>query len=347
MTWHLAPEGAWVVAWNRDRAVGGSLETDAASLADQVDAARSVLDARSPGSWDETRAVLSETSRLLMSPVADLVDQAAGLVILPHGPLHGLSFPALRDDQGGWLGVQHAMSRAPSATVLGLLRSRCGSECQLVPALLVGNPTGDLDAAAQEAEAVGEVLSTLAARPGDVTVLLEDEASEGRVVSGMDEARTLLLSTHGVFWPDAPRESHVRLAASGGEDGRLTVAEIAGLQMQADLVFLSGCSTGRAGDLAGGGGGGGGSAGDDVLGVSVAFQIAGAERVVATLWDVADSSSGIYVQDVFGRLAQGIAPAEALRQARQALIEGAHPVGRGADTTHPAYWAPFVLIGPS
>lgn len=353
VTWHLAPDAAWVVAWTRDSASGASLDASAGEITRSVDHVRALLDPRSPGDGERTRTALAATWTMLLAPVEVDVEAAGQLVLLPHAALHGLPFSALIDRDGDFLGVEHGIARAPTATVLGMLRRRCSEVCALTPALLVGNPTGDLAASAREVEAVTGMLEAHASSGGapcvGITTLLEDEADEARVTAGIRDARTVLLSTHGVYWPGAPTESHLRLAASPATDGRWTVAEIAGQTIGAELVFLSGCSTGRAGEMTGDAPGHArqGSAGDDVLGISVAFQVAGAQRVVATLWDVADTSSGLFVVDVFGRLIDGIPLGEALRQSREAMIEGAFPVGHGADTTHPAFWAPFVLIGPS
>lgn len=352
VTWHLALDAVWVVAWDTGSVRGARLTAGAEDVAAKVGEVRGLLDPRSPGPTEQTRSALRATWDLLLAPLEDELTTAEHLIFLPHGELHGLPFPALVDPRGRWLGQERRISRAPTATILNLLRERGSDTIALTPSLLVGNPTGDLDASGREVEAVAALLEAHAASAagdaGRVRALLEADADEIRVVAAARNARTLLLSTHGVFWPDAPRESHLRLAASGGADGRWTVAEIAGESLPAELVVLSGCSTGRSGDMAAGGAGGGqpGSSGDDVLGIAVAFQVAGAQRVVATLWDVADSSSGLFVEDLFRRLTEGIPLAEALRQSRVALIEGAYPVGRGADTSHPAYWAPFFLIGP-
>jgi len=346
VTWHVAPEGVWVVAWDRWSSSGARLDASAEDVASQVAHVRRLLDPRSPGTPDEARSALESSWEMLLAPVEGELAGASSLVFLPHGALHGMPFPALVDREGRWLGAEIPVSRAPTATILSLLREWTEEGWSMTPALLVGNPTGDLEASEREACSVGELLSG-SAGSGAVELLLGEQATESAVVAGVRDKQTLLLSTHGVFWPGAPRESHLRLASSASADGRWTVGEIVGQELPAELVVLSGCSTGRAGDMTAGAGASthAGSAGDDVLGVAVAFQVAGARRVVATLWDVADSSSGLFVEELFRRMADGVPVPEALRQTRVTLLEGAYPVGRGADTTHPAFWAPFVFIG--
>jgi len=100
----------------------------------------------------------------------------------------------------------------------------------------------------------------------------------------------------------------------------------------------------------------------------------GAKAVVATLWKVADCSTGEFMREFYSFYQQAqqrrMTKAEALQQAQQAMLSGAiqSPAGcqtgtAGVDTkpdvcpmpqftsnpakpfAHPYYWAPFVLFG--
>jgi len=90
-----------------------------------------------------------------------------------------------------------------------------------------------------------------------------------------------------------------------------------------------------------------------------------AEAVLATLWDVNDSSTSQLMSDFYARWIQDpiSGKAEALRRAQMALLRGAavspgatsergvevvqEPASSAQDAgySHPFYWAPFVLIG--
>ena len=90
-----------------------------------------------------------------------------------------------------------------------------------------------------------------------------------------------------------------------------------------------------------------------------------AEAVLATLWDVNDSSTSRLMSDFYARWVKHPADgkAEALRQAQLALLRGpatapngtgergfqameeSTPAAHQAGYSHPFYWAPFVLIG--
>ncbi len=349
--WHVTPEEAWVVAWDGEGSQGGALETDAASIEALVEGIRTLTSPRDPGEPVAARQALAAAWPTLLGPVADKVERAQRVVLIPHGPLHYLPFAALLRPDDSYLGTATRLSRAPSASILATLREDAGASLRLSPALVVGNPTLDLQAAESEARVVEALLSSVSSS-AEVTALYRERAVEPSVLQGLAGAHTVLLSTHGVFWPEAPLESYIRLASSSKDPGRLTVAEISALDIAADLVFLSGCSTGLAsaaedsGELTHVRVLPQGSSGDDVQGLALSFLAGGATRVVGTLWDVADSSSELFVRAVFEALVDGAATDEALQRARSQLLEAPMDMGDGFDTSHPAFWAPFFLSGP-
>lgn len=115
--------------------------------------------------------------------------------------------------------------------------------------------------------------------------------------------------------------SSIRLA-----DSRLSVFDLYQLDLRAELVTLSGCSTGRNA-LVGG---------DELLGLSRGLLYAGAQAVLVTLWDVNDGSTADFMRIFYQRLSAGATKAAALQQAAQE-VRALYP--------HPYYWAPFCLIG--
>jgi hypothetical protein len=94
---------------------------------------------------------------------------------------------------------------------------------------------------------------------------------------------------------------------------------------------LSACATGL-GDVAGG---------EGVFGLQRAFHQAGARTVVASLWQVDDEAARQVLTRFYENLwRKGLGPLAALRQAQLAhLREGP------ADSSHPRYWAAWVLSG--
>jgi len=109
-------------------------------------------------------------------------------------------------------------------------------------------------------------------------------------------------------------------------DGYLTLLDLYQLQLRAELVTLSGCSTG-VGALSGG---------NELLGLARGLIYAGAKCSLLTLWDVQDESSSHFMQQFYRSLIQGKDKAAAMRAAVSEIRE---------KYEHPYYWAPFVLVG--
>ena len=107
------------------------------------------------------------------------------------------------------------------------------------------------------------------------------DATEEKVKALSPTHDVLHFATHAELSKDDPLSSAVLLAKGGGEDGRLEVREIFGMDLTASLVVLSACETGL-GALSGG---------DELVGLTRAFIYAGSPSVVASLWKVDDAST--------------------------------------------------------
>ncbi|MBA4349027.1 MAG: hypothetical protein C0415_03440 [Thermodesulfovibrio sp.] len=110
------------------------------------------------------------------------------------------------------------------------------------------------------------------------------------------------------------------------DDGFLTLSEVLDLSLDADMVVLSACVTGK-GKL---------MEGEGVANFLRAFQHAGARSVVASLWEVASEPAVEYMKKFYGYLKSGKSRAEALKLARNE-IKAKYP--------NPFYWAVFILHG--
>ena len=75
--------------------------------------------------------------------------------------------------------------------------------------------------------------------------------------------------------------------------------------------------------------------GEGVQNFSRAFLAAGAASAVSSLWRVSDQATSRLMASFYSHLASGATKAEALRRAKLEL----------AATSHPYYWAAFLLIG--
>jgi CHAT domain-containing protein len=83
-----------------------------------------------------------------------------------------------------------------------------------------------------------------------------------------------------------------------------------------------------------------------VLGLRRAFQLAGAQTVVASLWKVPDQETEQLMTGFLGRWLKGQGKAEALRQAQLELIGSLRASASAARReASPLYWAGFVCHG--
>ena len=165
------------------------------------------------------------------------------------------------------------------------------------------------------------------------TLLLGAAATRQALLSALPNYDVVHFATYGVLNRRNPLFSYLELAASGDEDGRLEVHDIYGLPLHARLVVLSACQTGIGSGLRSDV-----PAGDEWVGLSRAFLFAGADRVVATLWPVADRASAELMTWFHAGLVAGQGEAAALAAAQRRAINDA----RLAD---PFYWSGFVLAG--
>ncbi|MHC5005745.1 MAG: CHAT domain-containing protein [Planctomycetota bacterium] len=273
--------------------------------------------ASSPNLVEDARRDLRDLHDLLVAPLAEALAGASRLLVVGHGPLHVVPFPALYD------GRQHLIERfeiahAPSASLLEYLApAPAGSAART--GLVCGVPDPAAPRIEQEVRAVAGVLP-------DPTVLLGPDATCRRFLDEAPGAEVVHVACHGWFSPDYPLGSGLKLA-----DRWLTVRDLFGLGLKGPVVLLSGCETGQA--AAGGG--------DELVGLAQGFFAAGASAVVMTLWALHDATAEILVAslyDVWHNRGRGSrrSLAAALREAQRRVM---------VTYPHPAFWAPFILVG--
>ena len=101
------------------------------------------------------------------------------------------------------------------------------------------------------------------------------------------------------------------------------------LHLNADLVVLSACETGLGTTELGG---------EGLVGLTRAFQYAGAKSIVVSLWKVLDQSTSELMMAFYDELFKGASKDVALQKAMAKVRS--NPKWR-----HPYYWSSFVLVG--
>ncbi|HEX7671904.1 MAG TPA: CHAT domain-containing protein, partial [Polyangiaceae bacterium] len=253
---------------------------------------------------------LSALYELLVLPVRRAL-KGRRLVIVPHGFLHYIPFHALFDG-ALYLSEEFAVSYAPSASVYGWCAGKPARYAE--ESLVLGVP----DAATPHIRAEVRAVAALLPNP---RLFLGARATAAQLRKHGRRARYVHIATHGLFRQDNPMFSSVRLGSSD-----LSLFDLYGLELPAELVTLSGCGTGLNVVVGG----------DELLGLVRGLLYAGAHAVLGTLWDVNDESTSTFMRLFYERARRTPDRAEALREAMAALRES-HP--------HPYHWAPFVLIG--
>ncbi|MFZ2088687.1 MAG: CHAT domain-containing protein, partial [Desulfobaccales bacterium] len=111
-----------------------------------------------------------------------------------------------------------------------------------------------------------------------------------------------------------------------GDNGFLTMSEVLDLKLNADMVVLSACLTGRGQVMEG----------EGVANFARAFQHAGTQSVVVSLWPLASLEAVTFMTQFYAHLKEGKSRSEALQLSRRA-IKAKYP--------HPFYWGVFILHG--
>lgn len=277
---------------------------------DRPNLAAHAMPALSKALLPSAHAVLEELYRLLIEPIAGHLTRRR-VVVVPHGDLNGLPFHALGIG-GEPLILHHEVIQAPSASIY--LHCRQNRSKRTQTALLLGVP----DELAPDIRREVEQLSAFVPRN---RCFIGAEATS-RVLSRYGQrARIIHIAAHARFDRDDPMESGVNLG-----DGWLTIPKIAALRLQPELIVLAGCATGKVSVTEGG----------ELFGLARGFLQAGASAMVTSFWPVPDEATTAFMQSFHTRLAEGLAPATALRAAALSARE---------ENPHPFHWAPFTLMG--
>lgn len=185
---------------------------------------------------------------------------------------------------------------------------------------------------------VNELARILGADPGR-DLVLGAAATRASVLQASSEGelakrRVVVFATHGLLAGDLPNLNQPALAMAATGDAQasplLTLEDVLGLKLNADWVVLSACNTAGAD----------GRAQEAMSGLARGFFYAGSRSLLVTHWSVESQSAMLLTTSTFQAYRDDpkVGRAQALRQAMLKVMGN-------KDYGHPAFWAPYALVG--
>ncbi|QHC15731.1 CHAT domain-containing protein [Streptomyces sp. GF20] len=340
------------------------LDADAEVLRAYADATGAPTDTRDLGpagpARPDTRTLLDRLCHWAwyagMGPLFDAFAPAGRvprLVLVPAGRLGLVPWHAAWREEAG--GRRYAVERAEFSYTASarLLCETAGRPAgpDTGGGLVVGDPTGDLPYAGQEADAVRRAFYPRArylgrsalgepdgtGTPAELLAWLRDP--------GGDAGGVLHLACHATVRADRNRTAQLLLRGGSLSAEELTDA-VAAVPGRLGLVLLAACRSHVSG-----------RGHDEAFSLATAFLVAGARSVVGSLWPVPDEATSVLMYLIHHHLrVDHMPPARALRQAQLWMI-GAVPTlppglppelaarARRVDRRDPRNWAAFTHLG--
>lgn len=347
LVYSMTTRGSFVIALAKDRIAVRVLPGDRTSTERlAVSLLQNLTDAPNRYRAEALRYFGHELFRTLLLPVADFLDDAGELIIVPDPAIEGLPFPLLRESapESRSEGVSfredpillrrtrlQSLVYVPSLSTLAVLLESPAAPATR-GALVVGAPAGlpdhpPLTHAAREVEEVAALYDDAASRK-----LLGREATASALVRSRPGMFPVIhFATHAEPADSRDRSAALLLSPEEGTTAPTVLGPpaVAGLRLQGtELVVLSACSSaaGRPAGLEG------------RIGLPRAFLAAGARSVVATVAPVPDGSSLAFMAPFHGRLRAGAGVA-------RSLLEQQREFADSGEFSWPGAWAPYIALG--
>jgi CHAT domain-containing protein len=276
-----------------------------------------------------------------MEPIRELLGSTRDIYLAPDAALNLVPFAALLDEREHYLLENYAFTYLTSGRDLTHLQKL--AEPREGAVVLSAPDFGSekrrlhfppLPGTAKEAADISHIVA--GAR------LLSGRAARESTVKQLHGPELLHVATHGFYLPSSDNgvlgqpmlRSGLALAGANDaptadEDGLLTALEVADLDLRGTrLVVLSACET-AIGEA---------RAGDGVHGLRRALALAGAQTQLMSLWKVDDAATTDLMVSYYRALQRGRGRSAALRDVQLAM----HSKRK---TSHPYYWASFIVSG--
>ncbi len=326
-----------------------------------------------------------ETYQALIAPLEDVLNDRSQWIVSASGSLARLPFAVLQTSakrhgaQRDWLIHKASLTQVPSVSswlsLRGLTRRKLPEQALIAwgdpvfdPSLnrVMGNGTvrqvnvtraAKSDIEAEEVngaklyhsmpalpETRDELQDLAKALRADSTsdLIMGAQATRESVLKAnssglLSNKKVIVFATHGLMAGDLPKllEPALAMSADGSElknalSPLLTLEDVLGLKLNADWVVLSACNTAAAD----------GKGEEALSGLARGFFYAGGRSLLVTHWAVESNSAKELTTRTFTHFTQfpNAPKSESLREAMLQVM---------ADSRygHPAYWAPYALVG--
>jgi CHAT domain-containing protein/tetratricopeptide (TPR) repeat protein len=307
-------------------------------------AVREYLDSIATPAASADRAAARALAAMLMPDLDSRLPDGSRLIVVPHGILHHVPFEALADASQRYLIEKYVVSYAPSVSSLAYLRRPQTARARGRQVVAVGNPVApsgppsterafqidwvrDLRPLPHTAEELQQIATIFGRR---ARLLEQEAANEVTLAQSLENVGALHFATHALVDEDQPDRSGLALTArTPDSDGILQMREIYRLRLPGALVTLSACRTALGQRLIG----------EGVIGLARAFFYAGADTVVASLWNVNDAATAQWMGSFYQAIHDGEPVDGAVRAAKLRFIQSETAL------EHPFYWAGFIATG--
>ena len=311
-------------------------------LTAKIEQARALI-ADAHSTTQMTDGILTDLYDDLMRPAQAQITRARSLVICPPDGLN-LPFAALKPAPGRYLIEDKPITTVASLTVYRSLRAYTpparpslvalgdpACDAAAAPLRDENTPSGPMGAVMQRLPETGRTAQKLSALYAPrATVLLQDQATPRNLLAQIRTAGLIQIGCHAVADAQNPFGSWLALTPDGrAGSGRLYASQILSQKLDARLVVLWGCGTALGKE----------EKYEGMEGLGRAFQTAGAQNVLTTLWEVQPQETAPLIESFYRAYKNktgGASLAASLRQAQVAALK---------TDPRPYAWAAFVLDG--
>ncbi len=309
-----------------------------------------------PFNAEETGAMLNQLYLQLWNPIQDKI-KTNNVLIIPVGELFNLSFETLtpikivsfKDLAANSLLAKHSISYNYSLLLLNDGKTKATFKNNFISFApeFDNKMKEDYKFSVTDSIDIDKTYLTLLSQPFTVDLakksskyfkgdsFLNTKSTEQIFKNEAREHKIIHIGTHAESNNVTPELSRLIFAKNvndtiSSEDNSLYTFEIYNTNLSSNLAILTACETGKPTF----------QPGEGMISLAHAFNYAGSESMLTSLWKIDEKSSAEIIEVFYKYLAEGLPKNEALQKAKLIYLNSAE--GR---TLAPQYWAGLVLIG--